>query len=75
MSHAEELCSLILSSPRHYDDLSAKIKDYLGSANFEATSLYRGAIYVGSGVAKGAGWLWSSGKSGVESFKNRGGKE
>lgn len=32
----------------------------------------RGAIYVGSNVAKGASWLWKSGKSGVDSL--RGGK-
>jgi len=33
----------------------------------------RGAIFVGSGVAKGAGWLWKSGKSGVDSLKGSSG--
>ena len=33
--------------------------------------LYRGAMYVGSGVAKGASWIWNSSKQGVDNIKNR----
>ena len=39
----------------------------------DLSNVCRGAIFVGSGVAKGAGWLWKSGKSGVDSLKGSSG--
>lgn len=43
-----------------------KEKEMAGKAGQATKS---GAFFVGSGVAKGAGWLWKSGKSGVDSLK------